>query len=54
MFLFAVVIDGTGEVVIVGAANKLQARRAAGRLRPGVTFGRTFRLLTSTDHDHTD
>jgi hypothetical protein len=52
MFLFAVVIDGTSEAVIVGAANKLQAIRAAGRLRPGVNFGRTFRLLTSTDPGH--
>jgi hypothetical protein len=52
VYLFAVLIDGTSEAVIVGAASKSQAIEAAGRLRPGVNFGKTFVLLTSDNHSH--
>lgn len=56
MYLFACVAGGstTGEAVVVLAANRPQACYTAAELRPNLDFSirRTFRLLTSEDHDH--
>jgi hypothetical protein len=52
VFIFAVLIEGTNEAIVVAAPNNIQARRAAARLRPDAKISRAFRLLTSHDHDH--